>query len=184
MARVSAAQVAGWIAASRRTFRCATSPRATMAPSAAPTSSSIRDATSTFAPVALVLTSTAQYRSGPHRPLQGQQERLRDLLLKPKCTTAVVRKITRDLNEEVRDRVRALADTEAFQQSHRSARRSRCDLQHMKRILGLDRLRLRGLNGAMRRGAADRDRAEPEAARQATRTRPHRCSRWRVPTYA
>jgi hypothetical protein len=28
-----------------------------------------------------------------------------------------VRKITRDLNEDVRDRVRALANTEAFQQS-------------------------------------------------------------------
>src|SRR6202042_2657695 len=35
--------------------------------------------------------------------------------LKPKCTTAVARKITRDLNEEIRDRVRALANTEAFQ---------------------------------------------------------------------
>ena len=35
--------------------------------------------------------------------------------LKPKCTTAIARKITRDLNEDVRDRVRALANTEAFQ---------------------------------------------------------------------
>jgi transposase len=37
--------------------------------------------------------------------------------LKPKCTTAPMRKVTRDLNQNVRDRVRALADTEAFQQS-------------------------------------------------------------------
>jgi hypothetical protein len=37
--------------------------------------------------------------------------------LKPKCTTAVARKITRDLNEDVRERVRGLANTEAFQQS-------------------------------------------------------------------
>jgi hypothetical protein len=36
--------------------------------------------------------------------------------LKPKCTTAIVRKVTRDVDEEVRDRVRALANTEAFQQ--------------------------------------------------------------------
>jgi hypothetical protein len=35
--------------------------------------------------------------------------------LKPRCTTAAVRKVTRDLNEDVRDRVRALADTDAFQ---------------------------------------------------------------------
>jgi hypothetical protein len=32
--------------------------------------------------------------------------------LKPQCTTATMRKVTRDLNEDVRDRVRALADTE------------------------------------------------------------------------
>jgi hypothetical protein len=32
--------------------------------------------------------------------------------LKPKCTTAIVRKITRDLNEEVRDRPRPLARLE------------------------------------------------------------------------
>ena len=41
-----------WIAISRRTFRCGTSRHATMAPSAAPTSSSTRDATSTSAQVA------------------------------------------------------------------------------------------------------------------------------------
>lgn len=68
--------------------------------------------------------------------------------LKPKCTTAVVRKITRDLNEEVRDRVRALADTEAFQQSRRERKKVEMRFAHMKRILRLDRLRLRGLSGA------------------------------------
>ena len=68
--------------------------------------------------------------------------------LKPKCTTAVVRKITRDLNEEVRDRVRALANTEAFQQSCRERKKVEMRFAHMKRILRLDRLRLRGLNGA------------------------------------
>src|ERR1700688_3795092 len=47
--------------------------------------------------------------------------------LKPKCTTAVVRKVTRDVDEDVRDRVRALTNTEAFQQSRASARRSKCD---------------------------------------------------------
>lgn len=67
--------------------------------------------------------------------------------LKPKCTTAVARKITRDLNEDVRDRVRALADTEAFQQSRRERKKVEMRFAHMKRILKLDRLRLRGLNG-------------------------------------
>ena len=69
-------------------------------------------------------------------------------MLKPKCTTAVARKITRDLNEDVRDRVRALANTEAFQQSRRERKKVEMRFAHMKRILRLDRLRLRGLSGA------------------------------------
>jgi hypothetical protein len=56
-----------------------------------------------------------------------------------------VRKITRDLNEDVRDGVRALADTEAFQQSRR--KRVEMRFANMKRILRLDRFRLRGLSG-------------------------------------
>jgi hypothetical protein len=68
--------------------------------------------------------------------------------LKPKCTTAVVRKVTRDINEDVRDRVRALANTEAFQQSRRERKKVEMRFAHMKRILKLDRLRLRGLSGA------------------------------------
>ena len=66
--------------------------------------------------------------------------------LKPKCTTAIVRKITRDLNEEVRDRVRALANTDAFYQSRRERKKVEMRFAHMKRILKLDRLRLRGLS--------------------------------------
>jgi transposase len=67
--------------------------------------------------------------------------------LKPKCTTAVVRKVTRDLDENVRDHVRALANTEAFQQSRRERKKVEIRFAHMKRILRLDRLRLRGLSG-------------------------------------
>jgi hypothetical protein len=59
-----------------------------------------------------------------------------------------VRKVTRDIDEEVRDRVRALADTEAFQQSRRERKKVEMLFAHMKRILKLDRLRLRGLSGA------------------------------------
>jgi len=68
--------------------------------------------------------------------------------LKPKCTTAPMRKVTRDLNEDVRDHVRALANTEAFQQSSRERKKVEMRFAHMKRILRLDRLRLRGLSGA------------------------------------
>jgi hypothetical protein len=70
------------------------------------------------------------------------------IVCKPKCTTAVARKITCDLNEDVRDRVRALANMEAFQQSRRRRKKVAMRFVHMKRILGLDRFRLRGLSGA------------------------------------
>jgi hypothetical protein len=69
-------------------------------------------------------------------------------LLKPKCTTAPMRKVTRDVNEDVRDRVRALANTEAFRQSCRERKKVEMRFAHMKHILKFDRLRLRGLSGA------------------------------------
>jgi hypothetical protein len=48
----------------------------------------------------------------------------------------------------VRDRVRALANTEAFQQSRRERKKVEMRFAHMKRrILRLDRFRLRGLSG-------------------------------------
>ncbi len=42
--------------------------------------------------------------------------------LKAQCKTAAARKVSRDIDEDVRDQVRALADTEAFQVSRRGAR--------------------------------------------------------------
>jgi len=68
--------------------------------------------------------------------------------LKAKCTASVARKVTRDVDEDVRERVRALANTEAFRQSRRERKKVEMRFAHMKRILRLDRLRLRGLSGA------------------------------------
>jgi hypothetical protein len=59
-----------------------------------------------------------------------------------------VRKITRDINEDIRDHVRALTKTDAFQQSRRERKKIEMRFAHMKRILRLDRLRLRGLSVA------------------------------------
>ena len=67
--------------------------------------------------------------------------------LKPKCTTAVMRKVTRDLDEDVRDHVRTLANTQAFEQSRRERKKGEMRFAHLKRILKLDRFRLRGLSG-------------------------------------
>ena len=68
--------------------------------------------------------------------------------LKPKCTTAPARKVSRDIDEDVREHVRALANTQAFQLSCRERKKVEVRFAHMKRILKLDRLRLRGLSGA------------------------------------
>jgi transposase len=68
--------------------------------------------------------------------------------LKPRCTTAVARKVSRDIDEDVRDHVRALANTEAFQVSRRERKKVEMAFAHLKRILKIDRLRLRGLSGA------------------------------------
>ena len=59
-----------------------------------------------------------------------------------------MRKVTRDINEDVRDHVRALVNTEAFRQSSRERKKVEMQFAHMKRIFRLDRLRLRGLTGA------------------------------------
>ena len=100
---------------------------------------------SMFARVA-ELTSTGNIDQGHIVYYRASKSDCSGCALKPKCTTAVVRKITRDLNEDVRDRVRALANTEAFQQSRRERKKIE-SVAHIKRILKLDRLRLRGLNG-------------------------------------
>ena len=68
--------------------------------------------------------------------------------LKPRCTTAPARKVSRDIDEDVREHVRALANTEAFQLSCRERKKVEVRFAHMKRILKLDHLRPRGLSGA------------------------------------
>jgi transposase len=99
-------------------------------------------------PGGAVLTSTGNIDQGHIVYYRASKNDCATCSLKPKCTTAVVRKVTRDLNEDVRDRVRALANTEAFQKSRRERKKVEMRFAHMKRILRLDRLRLRGLSGA------------------------------------
>jgi transposase len=69
--------------------------------------------------------------------------------LKPKCCPkAPERKIPRSIYEDARDAARALVDTEAFEQSRRDRKRVEMLFAHLKRILRLGRLRLRGPRGA------------------------------------
>ena len=64
------------------------------------------------------------------------------------CPKAPSRKVPRDIDEDVRDHVRALANTEAFETSRRERKKVEMAFAHLKRILKLNRLRLRGLSGA------------------------------------
>jgi transposase len=68
--------------------------------------------------------------------------------LKPKCTKGPERRLARDVDEPIRDHVRALAGTPAFNRSSDERKKVEMAFAHMKRIFKLDRLRLRGLNGA------------------------------------
>ena len=64
------------------------------------------------------------------------------------CPKAPFRTIPRSIYEEARDVARALAKTKAFEQSCRERKRVEMLFAHLKRILRLARLRLRGPNGA------------------------------------
>jgi transposase len=69
--------------------------------------------------------------------------------LKPRCCPKEpVRKIPRSVYEPARDVARAAQATEAFEQSRRDRKRVEMLFAHLKRILRLGRLRLRGPSGA------------------------------------
>ena len=73
----------------------------------------------------------------------------RDCPLKVRCCPkASFRRIPRSIYEEARDVARTLAKTEAFEQSRRDRKRIEMLFAHLKRILKLGRLRLRGPRGA------------------------------------
>jgi transposase len=73
----------------------------------------------------------------------------RSCLLRARCCPkAPLRRIPRSIYEEARDVARALAKTRAFEQSRRDRKKVEMLFAHLKRILRLGRLRLRGPSGA------------------------------------
>jgi hypothetical protein len=64
------------------------------------------------------------------------------------CPKEPVRKIPRSIYEAARDIARSLVGSEAFEQSRRDRKRIEMKFVHLKRILQLGRLRLRGPRGA------------------------------------
>ena len=64
------------------------------------------------------------------------------------CPKEPARKIPRNIHEHARDVARSLAGTEAFEQSRHDRKSIEMRFAHLKRILRLGRLRLRGPRGA------------------------------------
>lgn len=64
------------------------------------------------------------------------------------CPNTTHRKIARQVNEAARDVARQIATTPRYQQSRKDRKKVEMLFAHLKRILRLDRLRLRGLRGA------------------------------------
>jgi hypothetical protein len=64
------------------------------------------------------------------------------------CPNAPARKILRSIHEGARDMARDIATTDAYATSRRERKKVEMLFAHLKRILKLDRLRLRGPNGA------------------------------------
>ena len=69
--------------------------------------------------------------------------------LKPQCCPKTPsRKVTRSIHEEARDVAREIAKTDVYVRSRRDRKKIEMLFAHLKRILRLDRLRLRGPLGA------------------------------------
>lgn len=69
--------------------------------------------------------------------------------LKPRCCpNTPARKVTRSIHEGARDMARDIAKTDAYLTSRRQRKKVEMLFAHLKRILNLGRLRLRGPNGA------------------------------------
>ena len=64
------------------------------------------------------------------------------------CPNTEVRKIARSIHEDARSVARDIAKTKQYQQSRCERKKVEMLFAHLKRILRLDRLRLRGLTGA------------------------------------
>jgi len=83
------------------------------------------------------------------RLYRGATADCRSCPLKPCCCPKEpVRKVPRSIYEAARDVARSLFGTEAYAQSRRDRKKVEMLFAHLKRILRLDRLRLRGPRGA------------------------------------
>jgi transposase len=64
------------------------------------------------------------------------------------CPNTPIRKIARSIHESARDIARRISTSDQYQRSRRERKKVEMLFAHLKRILKLDRLRLRGISGA------------------------------------
>lgn len=86
------------------------------------------------------------------------------------CPNTPMRKIARSVHESARDVARDIAKTSVYRQSRRDRKKVEVLFAHLKRILRLDRLRLRGRSGA-----------QDEFLLAATAQNLRRMAKWLVP---
>jgi hypothetical protein len=101
-------------------------------------------------PAGKVLTTTGKLvNDGETLLYRASRRDCRTCLFKAQCCPKTpFRRIPRSIYEEARDVARALAKTEAFERSRHDRKRVEMLFAHLKRILRLGRLRLRGPRGA------------------------------------
>src|SRR6201982_1641911 len=101
-------------------------------------------------PAGKVLTTTGKlFNDGETLYYRAKTRDCRSCMLKSQCCPKQPsRRIQRSIYEEARDIARALAKTEAFERSRHDRKRVEMLFAHLKRILRLRRLRLRGAPGA------------------------------------
>ena len=101
-------------------------------------------------PAGKVLTTTGKlFSDGETLYYRAKTGDCRSCLLKAQCCPRLpMRRIQRSIYEQARDVARALAKTEAFERSRHDRKRVEMLFAHLKRILRLGRLRLRGPRGA------------------------------------
>jgi len=87
------------------------------------------------------------------------------------CPNTPIRKIARSVHESARDVARDIAQTSGYRQSRKDRKKVEILFAHLKRILKLDRLRLRGLSGA-----------KDEFLLAATVQNLRRMAKWLIPT--
>ena len=100
-------------------------------------------------PAGKTLTTTGTVSSDNALRYTASVRECRACALKEKCCPNMpARKVVRDVNEAARDIARELAKTRAYELARRMRKKVEMLFAHLKRILRLVRLRLRGPNGA------------------------------------